>query len=145
MKWSTSLLVVLLWVSVPSITTGQAVTDLNSPYRTLTGDMAAITLSELIKLRTDFKDPTLVTFEPADTLIDVEIYGNPGYGSKTDRAREVVGMYWDFIQAAHIPYMERRFGIQLSELQYRIIYYDRNADPEEQLLLQFVQGHYLLQ
>ncbi len=65
-------------------------------------------------------------------------------GSKTDQARVVLGQYWDFIKAAHLPYVERKLGVKLDVQNYRLMYYDRNAEGGAKLVLQFVNGQYLI-
>ena len=89
------------------LTAQQQPSPLAAAYPTKVGDMAAQTLSELLKIRTDFKDAAVVTYEPTTQTIDVEVFATPQYGSKTDQARALLGKYWDFIKAGHIPYVER--------------------------------------
>ena len=118
---------------------------LNVRYELTAGDMTAAMLSELLKIRVDLKDPAVVTFEPDPGVIDVEIFAAPAsWASKTDEARKVIGSYWDFIQGGLFPYAERRFGLKLSAEHFRIMYYDRNAQGDSQLVLAFVQGSYVM-
>ncbi len=117
---------------------------LDVPYAVKVGDIAAATLSELLKLRSDLRDPAIVTYEPTTGTIDVEVFATPSRGSKTDQARADLGKYWDFIQSGHIPYVERRFNVKLSKERYRLLYYDRSAQGGPQLVLQFVNGQFLI-
>ena len=117
---------------------------LAAAYPVKVGDMAAQTLSELLKIRVDFKDAAIVTYEPTTQTIDVEVFATPRMGSKTDQARVVLGQYWDFIKTAHLPYVERRFAVKLDVQNYRLLYYDRNAEGGAKLVLQFVNGQYLI-
>jgi len=123
----------------------QEAPSLATHYEVTTGDMVAAMLSEFLKLRVDFKDPALVTFELDPGVIDVEIFAAPpSRGSKTDEARKVIGTYWEFVQSALLPYVERRFNLKLGAEHFRIMYYDRNAPAESQLVLAFVQGSYVM-
>lgn len=122
----------------------QQPSPLAAAYPVKVGDMAAQTLSELLKIRTDLKDAAIVTYEPTTQTVDVEVFGTPRMGSKTDQARVVLGQYWDFIKAAHLPYVERKFGVKLDVQNYRLMYYDRNAEGGAKLVLQFVNGQYLI-
>lgn len=117
---------------------------LAAAYVVRVGDIAAETLSELLKLRPDFKDPAVVTYEPTTQTIDVEIFASPRMGSRTDQARALLGQYWEFITAGHVPFVERRFGVKLAAQHYRLLYYDRSAQGGAQLVLQFVNGQYLI-
>jgi len=115
-----------------------------APYPIKVGDMVAETLSEFLKLRPDFKDPAVVTYEPTSQTIDVEVFATPRMGSKTDQARALLGQYWQFIEGGHIPYVERRFGVKLAVQHYRLLYYDRSPQTGPQLVLQFVNGQYTI-
>jgi hypothetical protein len=121
----------------------QQTKPLDAPYTTKIGDVAAAALSELLKVRTDVRYPTVVSYEPSTGTIDVEVFATPSAGSKTDEARAVLGVYWQFIEAAHIPYVERRFKVKLSAENYRLLYYDRTQE-KPLLVLQFVKGQYLI-
>lgn len=55
----------------------------------------------------------------------------------------MVSRYWEFIQAAHIPYMKKRFGVTLSEKNYRIVYYERSQTGTK-VILTFVGGQYIM-
>ena len=116
---------------------------LGATYPVQLGDIAAGALSEMLKLRTDF-DPAIITYEPATGTVDVGVFGAPAAGSKTDHARTTLGKYWEFIQAAHIPYVERRYGVKLTVQRYKLMYYDRSAKEGPKLILQFVNGQYLI-
>jgi hypothetical protein len=122
----------------------QVPTALTAAYPVKVGDMAAAALSEFLKLRSDFKDPAIVTFEPGTGTIDVEVFASPAYGSKTDQARSVLGKYWEFIQAGHLPYVQRRLNAKLTAEHFRLMYYDAKAQGGPQLVLQFVNGQYLI-
>ena len=122
----------------------QQPSPLAAAYPIKVGDMVAQTLSELLKIRTDFKDAAVVTYEPPTQTIDVEVFATPQYGSKTDQARALLGKYWEFIKAGHIPYVERRFGVKLDVQNYRLMYYDRGGEGGAKLVLQFVNGQYTI-
>lgn len=121
----------------------QQTKPLEAPYTTKIGDVAAAAVSEFLKVRTDVRYPSIVTYEPSTGTIDVEVFATPTTGSKTDEARAVLGLYWQFIEAVHIPYVERRFKIKLSAENYRLLYYDRTQE-KPLLVLQFVKGQYLI-
>jgi hypothetical protein len=133
----------LVLVAVGQLAAQQQSSPLAASYSLKVGDMAAQMLSELLKVRTDFKDAALVTYEPSTQTIDVEVFATPRMGSKTDQARTLLGQYWDFIKAGHIPYIERRFGVKLDVQNYRLMYYDRGGE-EPKLILQFVNGQYTI-
>ncbi len=128
----------------PHVVRAQQPNPLAVAYSVKVGDVAAATLSELLKIRSDFRDPAIVTYEPTTGTIDVEVFATPSRGSKTDQARADLGRYWDFIKAGHIPYVERRFNVKLSQEYYRLLYYDRTAPGAPQLILQFVNGQFLI-
>ncbi len=100
-------------------------------------------LSEMLKLRTDF-DPAIINYDPTTGTVDVGVFGAPAAGSKTDHARTTLGKYWDFIQAAHIAYVQRRYGVKLTVKNYKLMYYDRSVKEGPKLILQFVNGQYLI-
>ncbi len=131
-------------VFVCHVAAAQQPSPLTAAYAIKVGDMVAQTLSELLKIRTDFKDAAIVTYEPTTQTIDVEVFAAPRMGSKTDQARALLGQYWDFIKAGHIPYVERRFGVKLDVQNYRLMYYDRQAEGGAKLVLQFVNGQYTI-
>ena len=140
----TTLLAVALAFTVATPLAAQATDPLEASYTVTVGDMAAATLSEFLKLRPDFRDPTAVTYEPATHTVDVEVFASPSSGSKTDQARALLGKYWEFIQAAHIPYIARRFQVTLGPPNYRLLYYDARAEGGPALVLQYANGQYLI-
>jgi hypothetical protein len=105
------------------------------------GDMLGITLSEFLKLRPDLQDPAVVTYEKAAGAIDVEVFARPT-GNKADKAREVLGEHWDFIQNTLIPYAEHRWNVKLTADQFKLVYYDAGAEGGPKALLVFAQGKY---
>jgi len=123
---------------------GAQSTPLAAPYSPTLGDIAAWHLSEFLKLRPAPIDRALVTYEPATGTIDVEVFGAPSARGKTDEARSTLGGYWEFIQQAHIPYVERRFKIKLTAQHYRLMYYDTQAQGAAKVILQFVNGQYVI-
>jgi hypothetical protein len=130
-------------VAVSRIAAQQQKNPLAASYPIKMGDVVAQTLSELLKVRIDFKDAAVVTYDPTAQTIDVEVFASPAMGSKTDQARTLLGQYWDFIKAAHIPYVERRYGVKLDVQNYRLMYYDRSGE-EPKLILQFINGQYTI-
>src|SRR5882762_3508962 len=92
-------------VAFSQLATAQQPSPLAAAYPIRVGDMVAQTLSELLKIRTDFKDAAVVTYEPTTQTVDVEVFASPRMGSKTDQARALLGQYWDFIKAGHVPYV----------------------------------------
>ena len=130
-------------VILSSVASSQQTATLGTGYQVKVGDVAAVALSEILKLRPDL-GPALVNYEPASGTIDVEAFGTPTAGSKTDQARATLGSYWEVIQALHIPYVERRYRIKLKVEHYRLMYYDRTVQEGPKLILQFVQGQYLM-
>lgn len=89
--------IVVLALVVPISLSGQQPNPLAATYQVKVGDIAASTLSEFLKLRTDFRDPALVTYEPETGTIDIEVFATPAYGSKTRSSSgflgEVLGLY----------------------------------------------------
>ena len=144
MKTIAAVTVTAFVLLVPNSLSAQQPSPLGGAYSVRIGDVASSTLSEFLKLRPDLRDPTIVTYEPTPGVIDVEVFGRPSQGSKTDQARTLLGKYWEFIQAAHVPYVERRFTVKLSAEHYRLLYYDAGAQGGPQLVLQFVNGQYLI-
>jgi hypothetical protein len=114
---------------------------LNNTASIKVGDMAALLLSDMLGLRQDFSDPTAVSFAPEPGIIVVEIYGNSG---NAERAKQLVSQHWEFIKAAHVPYIQRRFSVQLNENSFQIAYYQRTMSGEPKLILRFVGGQYVL-
>lgn len=114
--------------------------SLSSPANMKVGDFGAFFLQNIIRVRSDLSDPTVVTYEPEPNVIDVEIFGT---ASTADRAKEMVSRYWTFIQATHIPYLDRRFGVKLDERNYRIVYYERTQSGPK-VILTFVGGQYVM-
>jgi len=121
----------------------QQANPLAAAYPIKVGDMAAQMLSEFLRIPAEFNDPRIVFYEPSAHTIDVEVYATPRVGSKTDQARALLGQYWEYIKAAHIPYVDSRFGVKLDVQHYRLRYYERNQNGAT-LVLQFVNGQYTI-
>ena len=117
---------------------------LAAPYAAKMGDVAASSLAEMLKLRTDFRAPAVVTYEPTSGTIDVEVFAPGTARATTDAARAALGDYWDFIQAAHIPFVERRFKAKLTSAHYRLIYYATDNQGQSRVVIQFVNGQFLI-
>lgn len=115
--------------------------SLDDSYSVQLGDYAAVLLPEFLKISDDLDDPVVVTYEPDPNTLDVEVFG--GYASVED-ARKTVGMYWSFIDSFFLPYMERRFNIQLSQGDFRIVYYDRTQDNWTTPVVQMVEGQFII-
>lgn len=139
------LMMTVAGATVTPIVAQDAGANLNGTYAVRVGDITSMMLSEFLKIRTDLSDPAIVTYEPDNGVIDVEIFAAPSsFGSKTDKARQVIGQYWDFIQQGLFPYAERRFGVHLSAQNFRIVYYDRNAEGGPAAVMSFINGTYTL-
>src|SRR6266545_2703470 len=87
---TTSMVIAAFW----QLAAQQQPSPLAAAYPIRVGDMVAQTLSELLKIRTDFKDAAVVTYEPTTQTIDLEVFASPRMGSKTDQARALLGQYW---------------------------------------------------
>ena len=114
--------------------------SLGSPANLKIGDFGALFLQNIIKVRADRSDPTVVTYEPEPNVIDVEIFG---FASTTEQAKDMVSRYWTFIQTAHIPYLQKRYGLTLNERNYRIVYYEQSRTGPK-VILTFVGGQYIM-
>ena len=125
-------------------TLGAQQNPLAAPYAVKVGDVAASSLSELLKLRTDFRAPAVVTYEPTTGTIDVEVIAPVTARATTDVARAVLGDHWDFIQAAHIPFVEKRFKAKLTSAHYRLIYYSADNQGQTRVVIQFVNGQFVI-
>ena len=143
MKVATVLFAALI-AAAPTRASAQAANPLAATYQAKLGDIVATTLSEFLKIRADLRDPAIVTYEPETGTIDVEVFASPNYSSKTDQARATLGKFWTFIQGVHVPYVERRFKTKLTTAHYRLIYYDAKAQGAPQIVLQFINGQYLI-
>jgi hypothetical protein len=139
MRLRTSI-VLLAFLILPGVATAQAPT-LDSPANVKIGDVGAFFLHNLLEVRRDLSDPTVLTYEAVPGVIDVEIFGT---AERVESAKDMVARYWEFIRTAHIPYMQRRFNVVLTERNYRIMYYQRLARTEPKLILSFVNGQYLM-
>jgi hypothetical protein len=119
---------------------------LERTYTVTLGDMLGIALSEFLKLRPDLQDPAVVIYEKDAGAIDVEVFARPpSSASKADKAREVLGEHWAFIQATLLPYAERRWNVKLTADQFRLVYYDAGAEGGPKPILMFVKGQYVVQ
>lgn len=136
-RWLLAATLVLL---VPSGIAAQT-PALNNTATLKVGDVAALILNDLLRVRQDFNEPTLVVYEPNPGFIAVQIWGNSG---SIERAKALVSGRWEFIQAAHIPYITERFGIQMNEQSYQIAYYQRTTSGDSKLVLRFVGGQYIV-
>lgn len=141
MKVLTATVIALLAISGNS--EAQPANPLAATYSTKVGDVAAATLSEFLKMRPDLRESAVVTYEPETGTIDLEIVARTRSGS-TDVARAALGQYWEFIQAVHIPHVERRFKTKLTANHYRLVYYLAQTQGAPQVVLQFVNGQFLI-
>ena len=135
------ILVLGLALSAASTLEAQAGRHLNSPLTVTVGDFGALLLPVFLGI-SDLDHRVAVTYEPVPSVIDVEIFGR---WASVESARQTVGQYWALIQQAHIPYMQRRFGVNLDATHYRIIYYDRTARGGPRIVVQFVNGQFLIE
>ena len=117
--------------------------SLDEPYELMHGDMAALMLSEVIKSGSFSDGIPVATYDRDAALITLQVYGNPsGSASRTDRAREVLGEYWEWVQAWFIGYAERRLDVRVDEQDFRLQYMDRTAGNE--MLLSFIGGQFVI-
>lgn len=96
-----------------------------TPYRVRVGDVLAPILADVLHAEDRLPERVVVTYEPHPGTLDIEIYGE---GISTSQAREVVEDYWDFVRKQFLPFVERRYGPELSERDFRILYYDASGD-----------------
>jgi hypothetical protein len=134
-----SLVGAALVLALPSAAAAQT-PALNAPVALKTGDVAVFVLDNMLRVRQDLSDPAIVTYEPDPGIIDIEIFGGSG---NVERAKNIVAQHWEFIRAIPIPYIQRRFSVQLTEKSFRIMYYER-ASPTPKLILSFVGGQYIM-
>lgn len=120
---------------------GQSQLNLSSTYQFKIGDYTAILLNGFIRGNSKFYDPIICTYEPGPNTIDVEIYGEKG---EVEGARESINEYWNFIKSSFIPYAQRRLGVSLNENSFRIMYCDRTAVSKTKLILQFINGQFVV-
>ncbi len=146
MKYATVVVLALALALVaarPSEVPLGAKLSLDEPYELMHGDMAALMLSEVIKSGRFSDGMPVVTYDRDRALITLQVYGNPsGALSRTDRAREVLGEYWEWVQAWFIGYAERRLDIRVDEQDFRLQYMDRTAGNE--MLLSFIGGQFVI-
>lgn len=95
-----------------------------SPYRVRVGDVVAPLLADVLRARRELPGRAVVTYEPSPGTLDVEIYGGD---LSADAARRIVEDYRDYIDDAFRPYVERRFGPELEDRHFRILYYDASG------------------
>jgi hypothetical protein len=119
----------------------QSQLNLNSTYQIKVGDYAAILLKGFIGGSSKFYAPLICTYEPEPNTIDVEIYDEK---SDVEGARESINQYWSFIKSSFIPYAQRRLGVSLNEFNFRIMVYDRTAVPGTKLILQYINGQFVV-
>lgn len=134
------LLVAVLCLNMPVFVIAQT-PALNNSAALKVGDVAAFALHDMLELRQDFSDPTAVTYAPDPGVILIEIFGSAG---SVERAKDLVSRHWEFIRAAHIPYVQRRFAVQLNEQSFQIAYYQRTVSGDPKLILRFVGGQYIM-
>lgn len=135
-------LVVAAILSAPPLVRAQAApANLAAPYTLTVGDMAALILPELFKVNASFDAPVVVTFEPTLNVIDIEIFGAR---STVEGARGSLMEYVSFLQQAHVPYVQRRFGVTLTPENYRLMYYDRSARGGARLIVQMDKGQLIV-
>ena len=115
--------------------------ELNKPATLQAGDVAAFVIQNLLRLRKDLSEPTVVTYEPDPATIDIEILGST---VSVDQAKARIAEYWSFVQAGPTPYLKRRFGVELSEKSFRIGYYKWMPDGTAKPILLFVGGQYII-
>lgn len=147
MKYATVVLLALVALALvaarPDGAPPGARLSLDAPYELMHGDMAALMLSEVIKSGSFSDGIPVATYDRDQALITLQVYGNPsGAVSRTDRAREVLGEYWEWVQAWFIGYAERRLDIRVDEQDFRLQYMDRTAGNE--MLLSFIGGRYII-
>jgi hypothetical protein len=115
--------------------------NLNSAYQMRIGDYAALILPELLKVHPQLDAPVVATFEPDPGTIDVEIFGGRG---NVEGAKETVQGYLQFLVSTHMPYVAKKFGLKLTDQDYRILYYDRTNRGGPKLILKYIKGQFTL-
>jgi hypothetical protein len=113
--------------------------SLNSNYQIKVGDYAAILLRGFIGVSSKLYSACICTYEPDANKLDVEIYGDKG---DVEGAREIINEYWNFIKTSYIPYAKKRLGVSLNEINFRIMYYNRESASGTKLVLQFINGQF---
>lgn len=113
----------------------------NSNYQIKIGDYSALLLGEFIRGNSKFDAPIICTYEPESSTVNVEIFGSK---DRVEGARESMNEYLALIRSTFVPYLQRRFGISVDETNFGITYYDRTASPEPKLILQYIDGQYVV-
>jgi len=137
--------VLLLGAFVASASAQEVAEDslpgLEAEYTMQVGDYAATLLPDFLRIRADLRYAVVVTYEPEPNRLDVEVFG----GQVTvEQARQVVGAYWDFIQALFFPYAERRLGVKLDQNDISIVYYDISQGVMRPVV-QMLEGQFVIQ
>jgi hypothetical protein len=135
------ILAVTLFLFAAPTLEAQAGRHLNTQLTITVGDYGALILPAFLGI-SDLNHRVAVTYEPIPGVIDVEIFGR---WATVESARQTIGQYWELIQQVHIPYIQRRFGVSLGASNYRIIYYDRTARGGPRIIVQFVNGQFLIE
>lgn len=113
---------------------------LASTFEVQLGDYVAVLIPEFLRLNPVVQEPVLVTYEPDEGVLDVEIFGRAGSAEAARRAIEGMGQY---VTEWVNPYLERRFGLALTGNDYRFLYYNSGGD-ELQLILQWSKGQFVM-
>lgn len=146
MRRATALSTVLLLSAFIGSASAQEVADdslpgLEAEYPMQVGDYAATLLPDFLRIRTDLPYAVVVTYEPEPNRLDVEVFGGQ---ATVEQARQVVGAYWDFIQALFLPYAERRLGVKLDQNDFSIVYYDISQGVMRPVV-QMLEGQFVIQ
>jgi hypothetical protein len=142
MRFSRSVVAGALCLSC-SIAGLRAQSPLSVPREVLTGDLVAVTLSEFFKLADTGAGASVVLYDSAQDIVEVLIYGDPGWNSAVDVARRVIGQYISVVEAAYSSGFLARFGSDVDERYCRISYYNVSVSGRP-LVLSYVGGQYVL-
>ena len=130
-----------LCISVSGLNAQNSQKGLDSDYQIKIGDYAALIFSELLKTHSELDAPTVITYEPDLKVIDIEIIGGRG---TAEGAKETIQNYLQFIHTSHVPYVRKRFGLTLTDDDFRVFYYDRSWNKAPKLIITYANGQYTL-
>ena len=114
----------------------------NSTVTIAAGDLAAASLSEILKIyeSSHTTDIVIVTYEREVGTLDVEVIDKVS-GADTEWARNRLREIIPLIEGPHISFVKRQLGINVSTNDYRVSYY---AGGFDNMLLKWERGQFVI-
>jgi hypothetical protein len=141
MRRRSAAVVALLLAVMCQSAAAQTAVNLNTPYAMKAGDYSALLLSEFLKINTALDMPIIVTYEPTENTIDVEVFG--GWAT-VESARKTVNQVLEFVRTAFVPYAQRRMNVSPTDKNFRIMYYDRTQRTGPKLIVTWDRGQLIV-